>query len=185
MRSFEVLGVLGKRASFAARILCAGAGYARLPRGAGRSSCPLDQARGMARQAARPFSSCHASFPMRGASRRAIAAFSFRRRAALFGAGLVLPPALRRQFGSSPCRASEPRQASTGSAVSQAPGRHPLWCRAEPRRRPSAGLRNLPAGAASPMSGLPDISPVKAVPPSRRLMRAPSSEPDGLEYSPR
>ncbi len=38
-------------------------------------------------------------------------------------------------------------------------------------RRPSAGdaFFPLPAGTASPMSGLPDIGPVKAAPSSRRL----------------
>ena len=104
----------------AARILCRGPGEARLP-------CAPRQVRGRWRARWRNHCSLCAAFPLEnaGASRRAIAAFSFRRRAALFGGRLT-------------------------TTVSQAPGRQPVVAsRAEPRRRPSACLRSTPAGAAS------------------------------------
>ena len=97
------------------------------PRG-GPSLFPSPNARGMARQVAQPLF-CRAAFPLEnaGASRRAIAAFSFRRPGTLCGGH----PTCGR-----PPSASSWRAARSGHRV-------------EPRRRPSACLRGTPAGAAS------------------------------------
>ncbi len=142
--------------------------------GGRRPSFPsLAKIEGMARRWARHAvlvtPSCEGVAPLGAPSRRR------------YGAGprfltvrFALPPALSTlaPFGRPCLRASGkpngPPSASSSQGVVVLPGGAP----APPGRRRS--VRLLPAGAASPMSGLPDIGPVKAIPPSRRLMRAPS-----------
>jgi hypothetical protein len=92
---------------------------------------------GMERRLAQPFLMCAPSVRRCGTSRRSIAAFSLRRRAALFAAGVALPPtpwALPFWVAAPSGASGKPQPAHRQPA----PGRHPLWCRAEPRRRPSA-----------------------------------------------
>ena len=78
----------------------------------------------------------HSLLESAGASRRSMTAFSFRRRAALFGTGSSCLGSRAWPLAGAKGTTS-PGQALTASRQ-PVPGRHPLWCRAEPRRRPSA-----------------------------------------------